>query len=183
MTIAGWLFSPRTRLDVVGGVVDGILTTLTLTAARLLGPAAQPIDLSLALRVSAAAGLTTVFVFFLAHYAQLRAQLLRAERQLNVLRHGRLFQSHLGREVLAEALGGAVLAAACSVLGALAPMLLVLIVPGPAWIGCVMAILVLAGLGAVLARSFYGSPLAWALALLIAGAVMTALGFELSIVG
>lgn len=182
MRIRIWLVSPRTRLDIVAGIVDGILTALTLTAAKLLDPLAS-LDTSLAFRVSVATGATTIFVFFVAHYAELRAQLSRAEHQLNVLRHGRLAASNLGRQVFREALAGAALAALCSVVGALFPIVLALVLPTPAWIDCAAAVLVLGVLGVPLARSFNGSPLRWSAALIVGGIGLTFLGAALRITG
>jgi predicted membrane protein (TIGR00267 family) len=180
MRLVEWLLSPRTRLDLVAGVVDGVLTALVLTAARLLEPEGS-VSVSLALRISAAAGATTVFVFFVAHYADLRTSLIRAERQLNVLRHGRLARSRLGRQVFYEALAGATLAACSSVIGALLPMLAVVTLPDPPWLGCALTIVVLGALGVLLARSFYGSTVRWALALMVAGTALTLMGAWLRI--
>lgn len=182
MKVFEWLLSARTRLDLVAGIIDGILTALVLTAARLVHPE-DSVSLSLALRVSAAAGLTTVFVFFVAHYADLRANLVRAERQLNVLRHGRLARGHLGREVLFEALSAAGLAACSSVAGALLPMFVAAALPRPAWLACSVTIVILGGLGVGLARSFHGSVGLWAFALMLGGALLTLAGVALRISG
>ena len=183
MNVGNWIRGPGRRLDTVAGVVDGILTTLTLTAAKLVGSGGASISPSLAVRVSAAAGLTTVFAFFLAHYAQLRTDLIRAERELNVMRHGRLATSNLGRQILIEALADAVLAAVCSILGALLPLCLILIIPMPGWVGCALAIVILGSLGAALAGTFYGSPLRWAVSLMAAGVVLAYIGTKLDIAG
>jgi hypothetical protein len=83
------------------GPVDGILTALTLAAARILTPD-QPIDISLALRIALAASLSGGFVFFVAEYARLRGELVHAARHLNLASTGRLATSHLGQEVLRE---------------------------------------------------------------------------------
>jgi hypothetical protein len=53
----------RNRLDVVAGLIDGILNALTLAAGRLARAGGEGVTLSLALRVSIAAGVTTIFVF------------------------------------------------------------------------------------------------------------------------
>jgi hypothetical protein len=180
MKVRTWLATPAVRLDIVAGVVDGVLTALTLTAAKMLS-GGSGIDLALAIRVSVAAGLTTIFVFFLAHYAQLRGDLIRAERQLNVLRHGRLARSNLGRQVLLESLAGASLAALCSVVGAFTPMILAIAAPGPSWVGYIATIAILAGLGLALAKSFGGSLIAWAIALVLIGLCLTAVGTVLRI--
>jgi hypothetical protein len=66
---------PNNRLDVVAGLIDGILTALALAAGRLVHTDGEGATLSLALRVSVAAGVTTIFVFFVAHYAEVRLEL------------------------------------------------------------------------------------------------------------
>lgn len=181
MIIPNWIRSPRTRLDVVAGVVDGILTALTLSASRILH-SGQSVSLSLAVRLGAAAGLTTIFVFFVAHYAELRAELIRAERQLNLVSHGHLVASRLGREVVHEALIGAAVAAACSLVGAVVPLTLSACLPGPPLAAIGATILILGGLGALLAGSLYGSRLLWALAIMAGGAALTFIGSRLALI-
>jgi hypothetical protein len=83
MSTVHFIRDPSNRLDVVAGLIDGILNALTLAAGRLVHAGGEGATLSLALRVSVAAGATTIFVFFIAHYAQLRLDLVRHERQLN----------------------------------------------------------------------------------------------------
>ena len=85
MKLQTWAQSPRTRLDITAGLVDGILNALTLASGRLLATDAPGATADLAFRVGAASALTTIFVFFVAHYAELRAELARAERELNLL--------------------------------------------------------------------------------------------------
>jgi predicted membrane protein (TIGR00267 family) len=175
-----WLSHPRARLDIVAGLIDGILTALTLTASKLLSSAAS-IEANLALRVGAAAGATTIFVFFVAHYAELRAELIRAERQLNLRHRGRLLAGDLGDQIFREALAGAMLAAFCSVLGALCPIVLALALPSPRWLGCLVTILVLGALGMALAQSFYGSRIRWSAMLMAGGIISAVLGGYLNI--
>lgn len=182
MTPTAWLRRPGVRLDVVAGIVDGILTALTITAAKILDGGGD-VDLGLVARVSLAAGLTTVVAFFLAHYAQLRSGLNRAERQLNVLRHGRLANSDLGRKVLWEAIEGASVAAVCSVLGAFVPLIIAILLPSPPWLGCAASIAILGTLGGLLARSFEGSAAMWTVALALAGVAFTGIGAALRIAG
>jgi VIT1/CCC1 family predicted Fe2+/Mn2+ transporter len=182
MKYRDWFASPRVRLDIVAGVVDGILTALTLAASKLLNPGAS-LDIVAVFRVSIAAGATTIFVFFLAHYAESRARLMRAERQLNVLRHGRLAAGHLGDQAFRESLSGAGLAAVCSIAGALFPMLLAFAFPSPPWLGCGATIVALGALGAGLAQSFHGSRVKWSGTLMAMGVIFTFLGAALKITG
>ncbi len=174
---------PGNRLDVVAGLIDGILNALTLAAGRLLHMSGQGTTFDLALRVSLAAGATTIFVFFVAHYAQLRLELVRHERELNLSVHGRLAATRLGRSVLIEASCKALLAAIFSLAGALFPLILCTLVPQPAWLGLAITVMALGVLGALLAKTFYGSPWIWSVALFVGGLVLTYLGMRLNLVG
>ena len=174
---------PNNRLDIVAGLIDGILNALALAAGRLLHSNGEGATFGLALRVGVAAGATTIFVFFVAHYAELRLELVRHERQLNFTEHGRLAATNLGRRVLLEALAKAVLAAACSLAGALLPLLLCTVLPTPAWLGLATTILALGVLGALLAKSFYGSPLLWSFCLLVGGVALAFVGVKVDLVG
>lgn len=180
MSWRAWLVSPRTRMDVVAGLVDGVLNALTLAAGRLLRTpgGASP---GLAARVGAATALTTLFVFFVAHYAELRAELVRAERELNLLSHGRLAASRLGRQALWNAAAGACVAAVCGLVGAMAPLLFCAASPAPHWIGLVATILLLGVLGGLLARSFHGSSSFWAIAVMAGGVLLTIVGVQIDI--
>jgi VIT1/CCC1 family predicted Fe2+/Mn2+ transporter len=174
---------PNNRLDVVAGLIDGILTAVTLAAGRLVHAEGEGATLGLALRVSVAAGTTTIFVFFVAHYAQLRLELIRHERELNFTEHGRLAATNLGRRVFFEALYKAILASVFSLIGALLPLTLCTFLRSPAWLGLAITIVALGGLGALLARTFYGSPLIWGIVLLFGGAALAFVGVELDLVG
>jgi predicted membrane protein (TIGR00267 family) len=180
MKLAKWFDSPRTRLDITAGMVDGILTALTL-AAGLLGHGGA--TLGLALRVGLATALTTLFVFFVAHYAELRTELAHAERELNLTAHGKLAAGRLGRRSLEDAFLGALTASLCGLLGALLPLLLCYFLPGPAMLGIGITLGLLGVLGALLARSFRGRPLPWAVGITLGGLALTWLGMWLHIAG
>jgi predicted membrane protein (TIGR00267 family) len=181
MTFRNWFANPRTRLDVTAGLVDGILTALTLAAGRLLRPSAE-VSGSLAFRIGIATGLMTLFVFFVAHYAELRAELSRAERQLNLSSQGRLAAGHLGRRALWDAGIGSAVAAGCGLLGASAPVALCLLFPAFHWISILAAIAMLGILGAILGRSLHGSAVLWSAAIMCGGAALACLGIKLAIV-
>jgi predicted membrane protein (TIGR00267 family) len=181
MNLWRWITRPRNRLDVVAGFVDGILNALTLAAGRLLGGGGA--DVMLALRVGAASGLTTVFVFFVAHYAELRADLSRSEQELNLTSHGKLATSRLGQRVLQQSIGGALLASACGILGSVVSLLLCVLLSQPPWLGVAADIALLGVLGALLARSFQGRPWFWAILIMIGGAVLTWIGVKIDIAG
>jgi len=174
---------PNNRLDVVAGLIDGILNALALAAGRLMHAGGEGATLSLALRVSIAAGATTIFVFFVAHYAELRLELVRHERELNFTAHGRLAATHLGHRVFLESLYKAMLAASFSLAGALFPLILCSLLPSPSWLGLAITILALGILGALLAKTFYGSPLLWGISLLFGGIALAFVGMQLDLVG
>ena len=165
----------------MAGLIDGILHALALASGRLLE--GNGVSLSLAARVSVAAGLTTVFVFFVAHYAELRVQLVRLERQLNMTEHGRLAASRLGQQVLRESVVKALLATGFSFAGALFPLLICALLPSCPWVSLTLTIFALGVLGGLLANTFYGSPLAWSLALIAGGIGLMAIGMKLNLVG
>jgi predicted membrane protein (TIGR00267 family) len=163
------------------GFTDGILTALTLAAGRVVS-APAPIDVSLALRISAAASLSGMFIFFTAEYARLRAELVRAERQLNLTAHGRFAATQLGKAVFRDTLWAAAISNVCSFLGALFPLLSGILLPGPSWLAIIAAIVALGMLGAGIAQTVYGNLMRWAVALMVAGVVLSLVGMGLRIV-
>jgi predicted membrane protein (TIGR00267 family) len=182
MSFRSWLESARTRLDVTAGLVDGILTALTLASGKLLDGVAHP-GVTFALRVGAATSLTTLFVFFVAHYAEMRADIHRAERELNLMAHGKLATGALGWRAVEESFAGALVAAVCGLLGAMVPLLLCYFMPSPRWLGLAITVALLGLLGAILARSFQGAIAIWAIALMAGGIVLTWIGLQLDIAG
>ncbi len=174
--------SPRTRLDIIAGVADGILTALTLASGRLLKPDAGA-DFNFAWRVGAATALTTLFVFSVAHYAEFRTEIVRAEKELNLISHGRLAKTALGRRAALDAFVGAAIAAFCGLWGAMVPLLLCHFVPGPQWMGIVLTLALLGALGVVLAKSVRGAVVYWCAALIAGGLALTWLGAQLDIAG
>ncbi len=181
MNPLGWLVRPNHRLDLVAGLCDGILTALTLASGRLLNTDA-PMDVSLALRVATAAAVSGGFILFVAHYAELRGELVHAERQLNLLPYGRMATTKLGRTVLREAASGSLIAAGCSFCGALLPLILGAVFPQMSWCAIAVALGALALLGGVLGKVVYGSPLAWSFVLLLGGAFLAYVGLKLKII-
>jgi predicted membrane protein (TIGR00267 family) len=173
-----WLLGPETRFDLVAGLGDGILTALTLAGGRLLGP--EPaMSVGLALRVAVAASISGAFIFFVAHYAVLRGELVEAERQLNLTTHGRLVTTRLGRAALIEAASKALISTLFSFSGALLPL-----VAGVIWpvLAIVVALVALTLLGAILGRMAHGRPLIWAAGLLAGGIALAYIGLSLRIV-
>lgn len=179
MRLPAWATNPRNRLDIVAGLVDGVLNALTLAAGRLLKGAGA--DLALVARVGTATALTTTFVFFMAHYAEERAELARAERQLNLTSHGKLATSQLGRKAIMNAAAGALIASGCGLAGAALSLLLCIWLPTPRWLGLAADLVILGLLGALLARSFHGSALLWSATLMVGGAALTLAGIKIDI--
>lgn len=178
MKIGAALSDPRHRLDVVAGVVDGILNGLILAAGKLLGGTGA--SWMLVAKVGAATGFTTFFVFFVAHYAQERTDLAHAERELNLLKHGKLATTRLGQQVLLGSFIGATIASLCGLIGAFVPLFLGMVLPPLP--GIAITLLLLGGLGVGLARTFYGSPLLWGATIMAGGALLTYVGIHLDIV-
>jgi predicted membrane protein (TIGR00267 family) len=176
-----WFVRRKYRLDLVAGFCDGILTALALAAGKMLNPNAS-LSASLALRVAAAAGISGAFIFFVAHYAEERGELLEYERQLNLTTRGRLVKSRLGRAVLFESGVGALVASICSLCGALLPILVGVLAPAAPWLGIVAALAALAVLGVFLAMTVQGSRLRWAAGLLVSGGTLAYIGLHLRII-
>ncbi len=181
MRLLARLFRREYTFALVIGCTDGILTALTLAAGRVVS-SHDPIDLNLALRISAASSLSGMFIFFTAEYARLRTELVRAERQLNFTSHGRLAATQLGKAVFRDTLWAAAISNVCSFLGALFPLLSGFLLPRPSWLAIVTAILALGVLGAGIAHTVYGNLMRWAVALMVAGVVLSLVGMELHIV-
>jgi hypothetical protein len=160
------------------GVTDGILTALTLAAGRIV-ERSQPLTMGLAFRISGAASLSGVFVFFTAEYIRLRGELVRSERQLNLTAGGRLAATRLGRAILIETVTSAAVSSICNFLGALIPLIAGTIV---SWLAIAVALLFLAFLGVGAGRAVHGSSYVWALALLAAGGILTLAGIKFRIV-
>jgi hypothetical protein len=62
-------------------------------------------------------------------------------------------------------------------------LLLTVVLPGPPLVGLLVTVALLGVLGVLLARSFFGSPAAWGLALMAGGGLLAMIGAKLNIVG
>jgi predicted membrane protein (TIGR00267 family) len=171
----------RTLLPTVLGLSDGILTALTLAAGQLTGPNHEmPIARGMAIAVAAL--VSSAFVFYVAHYAQLRRELVHAERQLNLMSHGHLASTRLGRSVRIEAFVSAVLSSVASFLGALIPLLTSVVLPAFRWGPILTSLASLGVLGIALARVVHGSYWLWCAGLMAGGVVLSLVGVQLHIV-
>jgi predicted membrane protein (TIGR00267 family) len=169
-----------TQLPFVLGLMDGLLNALTLTAASLVGNG-SPVTYELAFRVGAVALATSAFAVFVADYAERRAYLVRASRQLNLTAHGHLATTRLGRLAMDRSLLATAVACAASFTGATLPLLVGAALPGVSWVVAVLAVAALAGLGAFLGQLFAERPGRWAAALGCGGVAVTGLGVWLHI--
>lgn len=162
------------------GLSDGILNALVLASGALLRRKHE-VTVVLGVRVGVAALVTAAFAIYVATYADLRAQLARASRQLNLARRGHLATTALGRAAALEALWAMTLASLASFLGALVPLTAGAVLPGPAWIPVAVAVGALGLLGSVLGAVVGGNQARWAVTLIIGGVLVAAVGLELHI--
>jgi VIT1/CCC1 family predicted Fe2+/Mn2+ transporter len=175
------IFRAEHVFPLVIGLTDGILTALTLASGRVLN-SSEPITTGLALRISAASSVSGVFVFFTAEYIRLRGGLVHVERELSLASRGHLAVTRLGMAILRETVWGAAISSACNFVGALLPLLAGALLPTFSWVAVAVGLLALGVLGLVAARSIYGSPIIWVVALILAGGVLTLVGLKLRIV-
>ncbi|WHX15962.1 DUF211 domain-containing protein [Streptomyces malaysiensis subsp. malaysiensis] len=152
----------------------------TLAAASLVGSGA-PVSYSLAFRVGLVALTTAAFAVFVADYADRRAYLMRASRQLNLTARGQLATTHLGRLAVARSLLATAIACTASFTGAMLPLLAGAALPGLSWIVVVLAVLALTVLGAALGHLFASSRIRWAATLGCGGVAVTWIGVWLHI--
>jgi predicted membrane protein (TIGR00267 family) len=162
------------------GLTDGILTALTLAAGSIIG-SRTGLSISLGLRVASASALAGGVVFLTAELARRNHELVHAEQQLNLLSHGRLATTRLGHFVVVESSKATIVVVASNFVGALLPFLVGLISKS-AFIPICSALVMLGALGVTIARVTYRSKVLWATSLMIAGALLTALGLWLRII-
>jgi VIT1/CCC1 family predicted Fe2+/Mn2+ transporter len=167
-------------LPVVLGLSDGMLTALTLAAGALVGSGPE-ITIGLSLRIATAALVSAGFAFFVAKYAELRAELVRTGHQLSLRPDQDLATTQLGRVVRREAAESALITSGASFAGALVPLLTGAVLPGPAWLGIPVAIAALTALGAGVAIALGGRPAVWAVSLGLGGLLLTIIGAQLKI--
>lgn len=179
MTPQRWLTATRLRGPVLG-FVDGIMNALALAAGSILDTT-RSVTIQLACRVSLFAAVTGWFVLFVSTYVDLRAELVRSARELNLGGHGRLAVTSLGRTVLREAGWESVAGGCASFVGCFIPLLVAWLIPDHGWVGLVVAFAMLAALGVALARSVQGRPLVWSALLLLGGVLLTVVGLWLRI--
>ena len=176
-----WLPKDGILMPAVLGLSDGILTALTLSGGILVR-ADEGVTFPLAARIALACLASGAFVFFVSSYSRLRAELIRAETQLSLTSHGQFAANQLGRAVLREAVGAALVSSGFSFLGALIPLLTGAYLQGLRWAAIFASLVSLGFLGLVLARSVHGRYWVWCGALVSGGAVVLLIGVKLRIV-
>jgi predicted membrane protein (TIGR00267 family) len=162
------------------GIIDGILTALTLAAGRIISE--EMISLTLALRIAFATSLTSSFVFFIAEYTQLRQELITVEKQLNITSRGKLATTNLGKKVFKDSMISTSVTIIFGFIGALIPLLADALFPKAAWVAIIISLAALGILGIRIASSIYANKLAWALSLMTCGIILSIVGIELHIV-
>ncbi len=170
----------RWTLHLALGFTDGILTALVLASAAILH-GDKGITVEVALKVGCVAFVTSIFTVFVAEYAQQRAHLDRASRQLNLSASGHLATTGLRRRVMRTAATSAGIAGLSSFVGAAVPLTVSGALHSVPWVGFVVAIVLLALLGAALAKSFDAPWAPWVVALVVAGIAVSAIGSWLDI--
>lgn len=162
------------------GVSDGILNALTLAAATVLHGVG--LSLQLSARVGLVAFVSAVVTLFVAEYTQNRVELLRAERQLMFTQSGRLAATSLGRAVFRDSITAAVVAGGSSFTGAALPLIIGTLLPRLSWLALVVSVAALGGLGVVLGTHVGGRRILWAVALVVAGIIVTIIGVQVDLV-
>lgn len=167
---------------IVLGLIDGILTVLTLATGKVLDNDGEAFSFLLALRMALVTAVSGGCVYFISEYARQRHRLIHAEKELNMTQHGRFALTNLGKQVFYETLTGVIISASCSFLGAFIPISGAVFFPGTAWITIVLALIILGILGLSLAQLVYGKIVNWIISLIVVGVVVSFIGYELHVI-
>lgn len=166
---------------VITGLVEGMLTALTLASGKMLR-SGESVTADLALRIGLASGFPTAVVFFAAEYARQRGELLRMANQLNLTRRNRLAEGRLGRQAWRESWLSALISGLCSFAGASIPLLLASVATGSGWPVVAVSLICLGGLGTGIGYTTSSCKSCWAWVLTIAGAFLAGLGYVLDVI-
>jgi VIT1/CCC1 family predicted Fe2+/Mn2+ transporter len=179
MRVIPW--TAEDAFPLVLGLIDGILTTLTLASGRVIR-GTDDLTWGLALRIAGASSLASGFVFFAAEYTRVRGTLVREGRQLNLPVRGHLASTRMGRAGLQDAAGRAALSSGANLVGAFVPLLVAVLYPRYSWVSILIALGLLAGLGLLVARAVAGRWVRWSAGLALAGFALAMIGAEINIV-
>lgn len=163
------------------GFIDGILTVLALATGHVL-KGQGTITLNLAFKVAVATSLSGACIYFFSEYSRQRHRLIHAESELNLVKHGRLATTSLGKQILKETVVGMLVSSVCNFLGAMIPLFSAILFPGRQWMAIVIAFAMLMTLGIGISKLVYGKMIVWCTSLFSAGVLVTLVGYELNVV-
>ena len=157
------------------GLTEGIIVALGLGAKYIFEPAdVQGGNIVLNSGIFAAVVNLTTSLFTELHEA--RADLLNIERKMVISQRGKLFRTALYRTGRRRALGKAASYGATAFVGASIPLIPVYFTSRTPFLGLLLPLLSLFGLGFYLGRGTIGNPFLW-------GAGMTLAGIFVGVVG
>ncbi|MGP6220446.1 hypothetical protein [Caldiplasma sukawensis] len=162
------------------GVIDGIISAIMISANALISR--SKLTLLVALDISIGSSFVSALSYLIAEYGKLRSDAHRVEIALRPGNKDRQ-RKHLFRSILLEALYGGGLSLLMGFLGAsstLIPYSLGLISP---LYSIIISYAILGLVGALIGKVSGGSALAWSMALVISGILITILGNYIRIVG
>ncbi|MCL4353467.1 hypothetical protein M1615_03325 [Patescibacteria group bacterium] len=162
------------------GVVDGVLTALTLTSGKIIEGGI--LDYSLAFRIAAVTAVASSFIYFIAEYVQLRRELINAEKQLNIVSHGKFATTSLGKTVFVEVSVGMGISCIFGFIGALIPLSTNILFPNITGLSIAVSLTTLGLLGLVIARIIYANVFRWTIGLISVGIGLSVVGAVLHIV-
>lgn len=175
-------FLKKNLFALVLGLIDGILSVLTLATGKVLDKMGEGFSLNLALRVAFVTAISGCFVYFISEYSKQRNSLIKAEKELNLARHGKFVTSNLGKQILKETFIGVLVSGSFSFFGAFIPISGAVFFPKYSWLSIIIALLILAALGFSVARLVYGNSVRWVLALVVTGIAVSFIGYKLHII-
>jgi predicted membrane protein (TIGR00267 family) len=164
------------------GLIDGILTVLTLATGKVLDYTGEKFSLSLGLRLASVTAISGCFVYFISEYTKQRHSLIKFEKELNLTSHGKFVTSNLGKQILKETFIGVLVSGTFSFFGAFIPISGALFFPQYSWLPILIALLILAGLGLGLSNLVYGNKMSWVFGLVLTGIVVSYIGYVLHVI-
>lgn len=162
------------------GLSDGIITALMLVSGDILR--GDHIALTLAFRVAYGSSFVGTFSYFIAQYSELRGELSRTSRQLNLKSPSYLIKSKLGRDIIVESVTGAASAGFFGFVGALIPLVTSVFIPADPVISLISAEASLAVLGVGIGKAVRGNYAFWVVMMFIIGIVVAWAGNYLYLV-
>lgn len=163
------------------GLIDGILTVLALATGHVL-QSGSTLSLTLALKVAFATSLSGACIYFFSEYSRQRQTLIHSEQELNLASHGKLATTQLGKQILQETAVGMLISSIFNFLGVMIPLSVAVMFPKIQWIAILIAIMMLVILGILIARLVFGNAWLWVSALVIAGLIVSFVGYKLHVV-